>query len=37
MNKGNWNVFVNIVCIVALFLYDWVTGESSIVYPQEAE
>lgn len=33
--KGNWNIFVNLVCIFALWVWDWFTGESDIVYPSE--
>ena len=32
--KDNWNIFVNIVCILLLFAWDWMTGESDIVYPE---
>lgn len=33
--KDNWNTFLNIAGIVALFVWDWLTGETDIVYPSE--
>ena len=33
--KGNWNILVNIVCILALYAWDVITGEHDIVYPQD--
>jgi hypothetical protein len=30
-----WNIFVNVLCIIAAYSWDWITGEADIVYPHK--
>lgn len=33
--KNNWDIFLNIAGIIAVCFWDWFTGESAVVYPNE--